>query len=280
MLDTLEMTSTAIPTVVRVEKIRKETYDTVTLVLKGSQSGEFKFTPGQFNMVYTFGIGEIPVSISGDASDSKNLVHTIRAVGGVTTALLKMKKSEVLGIRGPFGKGWPIDQAKGRDLLIVAGGIGLAPIRPVIYEALARRKKFGRIIVLYGTRTPEDILFRKEVEKWRGRLDMEVLVTVDRSTGAWKGHVGVVTTLLKRVSINPENTVAMICGPEIMMRYSVQELMEIGMNPKNVFLSMERNMQCGFGLCGHCQWGPFFVCKDGPVFCYEDIQSWLTRREL
>lgn len=109
---------------------------------------------------------------------------------------------------------------------------------------------------------------------------MEVLVTVDRSTGAWKGHVGVVTTLLKRVSINPENTVAMICGPEIMMRYSVQELMEIGMNPKNVFLSMERNMQCGFGLCGHCQWGPFFVCKDGPVFCYEDIQSWLTRREL
>jgi NAD(P)H-flavin reductase len=264
----------------RIEKVRRELSDTFTMEMVPVEKGEFRFRPGQFNMLYVFGVGEIPISISGDPGDHKVLVHTTRAVGTVSAALDAMKAGEVVGVRGPYGSAWPVDQGYGHDLVFVAGGVGLAPLRPAIYQAMAERKRFGRVMVLYGARTPDDILFRKEVEKWRGRFDMEVLVTVDRATGGWAGNVGVVTTLIGKGGFDPLHTTAFVCGPEVMMRYSAQALEKKGVDKAAIWLSMERNMKCGCGLCGHCQWGPDFVCKDGPVFRYDRIADRLLVREL
>jgi NAD(P)H-flavin reductase len=164
--------------------------------------------------------------------------------------------------------------------VIVAGGIGLAPLRPAIYEILRHRRQFGKVALLYGARTPDEILFRREIERWRSRLDLEVMVTVDRAAGGWLGSVGVVTTLIPRISFALEDTVAFICGPEIMMRFSARDLIDRGIPPAQVHVSMERNMKCGVGLCGHCQWGADFVCKDGPVYTYAEAETRLAIREV
>lgn len=259
----------------------RETADTFTLELE-PQVGEpeFHFAPGQFNMLYLFGVGETAISISGDPTRPSSLVHTIRAVGTVTKKIAQLKKGDVLGVRGPFGVPWPLGMAEGNDVVLVAGGIGLAPLKPVLYQLLADRGKYGRILLLYGTRNPADILFRRELEKWRARFDMEVDVTVDSAKDDWRGSVGVVTTLIERAPLDPFNTIAMICGPEIMMRYAIRELLKRGIDEQTIYLSMERNMKCAIGFCGRCQYGPAFICKDGPVFRWDAIRGLFGKREL
>ena len=265
----------------RITKVSQETDDTFTLELvRADGTDGFFFRAGQFNMIYAFGAGEIPISISGDPAATGHLVHTTRAVGTVTKVMRRLKKGGVLGVRGPYGTPWPMEYAEGADLVIVAGGIGLAPLRPALYHVLGRREKFGKVVLLYGTRTPEDILFRNELERWRARFDLDVFVTVDRALRPWRGNVGVVTTLIPKAPFDPHSTVAMICGPEVMMRYTALELTKRGVPENDIFVSMERNMKCGIGLCGHCQFGPTFVCKDGPVFSYSRIKSLIPKWEI
>jgi NAD(P)H-flavin reductase len=265
----------------RVQRVRRETYDTFTLELKPANGADgFSFAAGQFNMLYLFGVGEVPISISGDPTKPQTLVHTVRSVGAVTQALRSLKPGNVLGVRGPFGSHWPVEEAAGSDVVIVAGGIGLAPLRPVIYYLLSNRDKYGRIALVYGARTLQDLLYKPELEKWRGQFDVEVEVTVDAAAVSYRGNVGVVTTLIPRVQFDPLQTVAMVCGPEVMMRFTLRELEARDVRPESIFMSMERNMKCAIGSCGHCQFGPNFVCKDGPVFRYDQIEAFFAKREI
>jgi NAD(P)H-flavin reductase len=261
-----------------IERMRKDTHDTFTMYL--APPAEFSFAPGQFNMLYVFGVGEVPISISSDPAEKLVIQHTTRAVGTVTSALRKLKKGDTVGIRGPFGSPWPMAEAVGKDCLIVAGGIGLAPLRPVIYSILAERQKYRRVAVVYGTRTRDDILYARELEHWRGKFDLDIQLTIDRGGPDWRGNVGVVTTLISRASFDPANTVAMVCGPEVMMRFTLLELQRRGIPFERVYISMERNMKCAIGFCGHCQYGSTFVCKDGPVFRFDRIQAIFGRPEI
>jgi len=270
-----------LPQLYRVQRVRREIADTFTLELESEEGVEFPpFASGQFNMLYVFGVGEIPISISGDPAKRRPLVHTTRAVGTVSKAMRELKPEDVIGVRGPFGSHWPIERAKGRDVVIVAGGIGLAPLRSAMYQVISEREKYRKVVLLYGARTPEDILYRREVEHWRAHFDLEVYVTVDNATGKWHGSVGVVTRLIPRAPFDPLNTVAMVCGPEVMMRFTAAELEKRGVAAENMYVSMERNMKCAIGLCGHCQYLPHFVCKDGPVFQYSQVQELLTKWEV
>ncbi len=264
-----------------LRRISAETKDTFTIELESEDGrGGFSFSPGQFNMLYFFGVGEVPISISGDPGKPRRLVHTIRAVGSVTRAFQKLKRGGTVGVRGPYGTHWPIEEAAGNDVVIVAGGIGLAPLRPALYSLLANRDRYGKVILLYGARSPEELLYEREVTQWRGRFDMQVEVTVDIGTRGWRGHVGVVTTLIPKSSLDPDNTTVMICGPEVMMRFTLMELRKRGVPPENLFISMERNMKCAVGFCGHCQLGPTFICKDGPVFPFLKMQPFFGKREI
>jgi NAD(P)H-flavin reductase len=264
----------------RVQSVERETHDTFTLEVVGEAEPLPRFLPGQFSMLYAFAVGELPISISSDPEEPRRLSYTVRAVGKATEWLVSRERDDSLGVRGPFGAGWPLEKARGRDLLVVAGGIGLAPLRPVIYQVLRHRADFGRLILLYGARSPKDLLFRKQLSRW-GRLPgVQVLTTVDYGGLNWKGNVGVVTTLLRRARIEPERTVAMVCGPEIMMRFVATELDGRGVRHEDIYLSMERNMKCGIGHCGHCQYGPVFICKDGPVFPYSWLSEWINRHEI
>jgi NAD(P)H-flavin reductase len=265
----------------RIQRIRRETSDTFTMELEPvSGDAAFSFAAGQFNMLYMFGVGEVPISISGDPTRGKGLVHTIRAVGTITKMMCTLKRHEVLGVRGPFGSQWPLQEARGLDVVMIAGGLGLAPLRPAIYQVLAHRKQYGRVALLYGARTPADLLYRRELERWGARADIDVRVTVDRGDDAWHGNVGVVPRLISAATFDPRNTVALVCGPEIMMHFTLLELQKRGLTPEQVFLSLERNMKCALGFCGHCQLVPFFECKDGPVFRYDKIQPWFGKREV
>jgi len=264
-----------------IKRVIKDTHDTFTLELAAKKPSARKtFLPGQFNMLYVYGVGEVPISISGSPGDLDMLVHTTRAVGTVTKAMRKLKVGDAIGVRGPYGTSWPVDRVKGFDVVIVAGGIGLAPLRPVIYYLLDNRDKFGKIVLLYGTRTPDDILYKNELKKWRGRFDIETHITVDRAVGAWQGNVGVVTTLIGKAPFDPMNAIAMVCGPEIMMRFTALALQKRGVSDDRIYVSMERNMKCGIGLCGHCQMGSEFVCKDGPVYNYDYIKNIFLKREI
>jgi NAD(P)H-flavin reductase len=266
---------------VRVKRVHKETYDTFTFELYPANGIDgFTFAPGQFNMLYVPGVGEVPISISGDPGKPQTLVHTVRSVGTVTEKMCARGPGALLGVRGPFGTSWPVEEAVGSDVVIVCGGIGLAPLRPALYYVMANREKYGRVVLLYGARTPEDLLYKTELPKWRGHFDLQVEVTVDNATGAWRGHVGVVTTLIPPARFDPESAVAMVCGPEVMMRFTLVELERRGVPAENTYVSMERNMKCGLGFCGHCQFGPTFICKDGPVFRYDQIQPFFAKREV
>jgi len=270
-----------LPRICRVRRIQRETPDTFTLELEPADSGpEPGFLPGQFNMLYAFGVGEIPISISGDPRRPRPLVHTVRAVGQVSAAICGLTRGDYLGVRGPFGSNWPVVEAEGSDVVLVAGGIGLAPLRPALYQVLAHRELYGRVVLLYGARTPREMLYRRELERWRGRFDLEVEATVDTAGADWHGEVGVVTELIPRAAFDPEQVKAMICGPEVMMQFTVRALKKLGVSYDDVYISMERNMKCAVGLCGHCQWGPKFVCKDGPVFRYAEIERLMEIREL
>ena len=269
------------PDLYRINRVRKEVRDVVTLEMSPANgSGPPPFAPGQFNMLYAFGIGEVPISISSDPAKPERLEHTVRAVGAVTKALCRLRHGDVLGVRGPFGTCWPVDQAMGKDVLLIGGGLGLVPLRPVLYALLARREAYGNIALLYGTRAPEDLLYVREFRQWEQRCDLQAEVAVSAASSDWKGHVGVVTKFISRLRFDPAYTLAMICGPEVMMQLTARELIRRDVKPENLFLSMERNMKCGIGLCGHCQLGPFFICKDGPVFSFDRIQDWLGKREV
>ena len=265
----------------RVVRTQPETHDAFTLTLAPVEPGApFTFEAGQFNMLFAPGVGEAAISMSGCSDTVDEVAHTIRAAGRVTKTLRSLKRGEVIGLRGPFGKPWPASQAEGHDVLLVAGGIGLAPLRPALCHMLQHRERFGRVNLLFGARSPQDILFAKEIETWRGRFDVNVEVTVDRAGADWHGRVGVVTTLVPRAQFDPANTVAFVCGPEIMMHFTQRELDRHGVSDEHIWVSMERNMKCGVGFCGHCQFGPLFVCKDGPVFRYDRVASLLGVREV
>ena len=282
------MTAPAAPTLdamtprpFRVVSSVEQTADTVSLdLVAATGDGAFEFRPGQFTMMYVQGVGEVPISISGDPSRPRLLNHTVRRVGAVTNAICALGPEDQIGVRGPYGRGWPTTESSGKDVLIVAGGIGLAPLRPAVFDVLTNREDYGSVSLLYGTRTPQDILFSDDLHTWRSRFDMGAEVTVDRATGTWRGDVGLVTTLLPRVAFDPSNTAAFVCGPDVMMRVVARELVEEGVDPSQVFLSLERNMKCAVGFCGHCQFGPDFLCKDGPVMSYEAIRARMGVREI
>jgi NAD(P)H-flavin reductase len=270
-----------LPTPYRIRRRRRETADTWTLELEPAAGGEaFHFAPGQFTMAYAFGAGEVPISISGDPSRPDRLVHTIRVAGATTQAICSLKRGGVLGIRGPYGTAWPLADAEGGDMLVAAGGIGLAPLRGALYELLARRDAYRRVVLLYGGRSPMELLYRTELERWRKQAELDVLVTVDKADEGWRGPVGVVTTLLERADFDPASTTALVCGPEVMMRFTAAGLVGAGVPAAQIHLSMERNMKCALGHCGRCQFGPVFVCGDGPVFSYAAIESLLAVPEL
>ena len=275
-----EVADPMVPVPYRVIERRQENADTVTLALASAGAdATIRFVPGQFSMLYVFGLGEVPISVSGDPSRVDRVVHTTRAVGAVSKAICRMKPGDMVGYRGPFGSPWPMEQAAGRDLLIVAGGIGLAPLRPAIYEALRTPERFGKISILIGARSPGDLLFTDEYDRWRA-LGANVLVTVDVAGEQWTGDVGVVTQLVPSIDFRAHRAIAMVCGPEVMMRFSTHALRDAGMIDSDIFLTMERNMKCAIGLCGHCQYGSDFVCADGPVFSLSRISNRLFIPEI
>lgn len=260
--------------------VSRDTHDTVTIELQSVDGHGLAFASGQFTMLLAFGVGEVPVSVSGDPARPDRLVHTIRDVGGVTQTLCAAKPGDVIGVRGPYGVGWEVLDGVGGDLVIVAGGIGLAPLRPAVLEVLAAREQFGRVSVLYGARTPDDVLYADELREWAADADVDVAVTVDRARASWGGQVGLVTELIPRASFDPARTLALVCGPEVMLRFVAASLTAQGVPRARVRLSLERNMRCGVGLCGHCQLREYLICVDGPVFGLDAVQHLLAVREL
>ncbi len=271
------------PCFYRVASRREDTDDTVTVELTEPDGPVPAFAPGQFAMLTALGVGEVPISVSGlgdgGGGRARLLQHTLRAVGAVTRALCAVQPGGVIGVRGPFGTGWDVPSAAGRDLVIVAGGIGLAPLRPVVLTALADRSRYGRIVLLVGARTPGDLLYGGELDRWR-RAGVEVAVTVDQADSGWSGEVGLVTALIKPAGLAPGNSVAFICGPDIMMRVTADALAALGIPAGRIRVSLERNMRCGAAWCGHCQLGPLLVCRDGPVVGYDRAAALMRVREL
>lgn len=262
-----------------VEKIREaDDIDTYRLQFVDEQvRRSYRFSAGQFNMVYLFGVGEVAISIVSDPDEPDSLDHTIRAVGRVTRAIAGLKIGDVLGIRGPFGQGWPLADIRGKDIVVVTGGLGCAPVVGAIEYIFRRRSEFGAVRILHGVKTPHDLLYRERFETWRQHSDTEVYLTSDRADKSWHYHVGVVTELFHEVRIDPARTAVLMCGPEIMMRLGAPILIDRGIPATSIYVSLERHMECGIGLCGHCQMGPYFLCKDGPVMRYDRVEPWLGR---
>jgi len=276
------VTGPALPHPYRVASRRVDTADTVTVELIPQAAPLPAFAPGQFAMLTAFGIGEVPISLSGlpDPCDGPaRLTHTLRAVGAVTRALHAAAPGTVIGVRGPFGTSWDVPSAAGHDVVIVAGGIGLAPVRPVLQAVLAERSRYGEIVLLVGARTPADLLYPDELRRWTAG-GVQVGVTVDQPADGWTGHVGVVPALIPAARFDPARSVAFVCGPEVMMRFTARALLDRGVPADRLRVSLERNMRCGLGWCGHCQLGPLLLCRDGPVVDYAHAEPLMTVREL
>ncbi len=269
-----------LPRPFEVRARRPELADCVTLDMAALDGKPLGFAPGQFTMLYAHGVGEIAISISGNPADADTLVQTIRAVGAVSGALSELSEGQRRGVRGPLGKAWPVERALGKHLMIVAGGLGLAPTRPIIYWALANRERLKSLEIVYGTRSPDQMLYPQQLLGWSTTPGVRVGVTVDRAGDDWTGRVGVVTDLVPSLLRDPGATVAMVCGPEIMMRFAAQALAATGVPQDDIYLSLERNMKCGIGWCGHCQLGPHLICRDGPVFPYQAVRDLMTVWEL
>lgn len=269
-----------------IQRVVPETPDSSTFwsTWRDGDGENYAFEAGQFNMLYLFGIGEIPISISSDPAHPQRLGHTIRFVGRVTNAFRNLEPGDEMGVRGPFGTAWPLHEAEGGDLLVVAGGLGVCPVRPAIESAMRHRDRYRRLILLVGAREPSLLPYQEELDWWLGTMEslgVELHLTVDEAPDpGWLHGVGVVTTLFPKAKIEPARTTAFVCGPEIMMRFSGKGLLEMGVPVDHVFVSMERNMQCAVKLCGHCQFGPHFVCTDGPVFRYDRVAELMEVREL
>ncbi|MGB9699458.1 MAG: FAD/NAD(P)-binding protein [Thermodesulfobacteriota bacterium] len=256
--------------IIRTEQLTKMEKLFEIRLLHGQDLGH---QPGQFVEVSLLGIGEAPISISSSPTKKGSFELAVRAVGNVTNALHKLAKGALIGIRGPFGKGFPVEEMKGKDLLFVAGGIGLVPLRSLINYVLDKRSDFGRVLILFGAKTPAEQLFLDELALWRTRADLEYWETVDRADGKWKGNVGVITTLFPKININPEKTIAVIVGPPVMYRFAILEAQVKGIPDEQIIVSLERRMKCGVGKCGHCQINHLYVCQDGPVFKYAQIKD-------
>jgi NAD(P)H-flavin reductase len=267
-----------VPQAFRVASRRQETADTFTLAFTPVETPGVTIGPGQFVMVYVFGVGEVPISVSGIDPEG-GMTLTVRAVGAVSRAICASAPGSVLGLRGPCGNQWPIAQAAGCDVVIVAGGIGLAPLRPVVRHALAERERYGAVSVLYGARTPAELLYLEETERWRHER-ADVAVTVDAADQSWRGQIGVVPKLVAAASFNAETAHAFVCGPEVMMHFTAEALLARGIAAERIHISMERHMDCGIGLCGHCQLGPTLICRDGAVYTQAQIAPWMAVREL
>jgi len=258
-----------------VEKIKTQTHDTKTFTIRPANGEKFDFKPGQFNMVSLLGYGEAPISISSSPYNRETFDHTIRFVGSLTHTIENYQDGSIVGIRGPFGNAWPTEEAKGKNVLFVAGGIGLAPLRPFIMQMFHDRDSYKKIQILYGARGTGEMLFTDEFEEWKKHPGTELHLTVDKLEEGekWDHNVGVVTVLYEVAKLDPANTIAVICGPEIMMRFACRGLLKKGFYAPQIYLSMERRMKCGVGKCGHCQLGSKFVCKDGPVFRYDEARE-------
>ena len=263
-----------LPTMARLQKVEQLTAIEKLFTVELPDAASLGNEPGQFVEVSLFGIGEAPISISSSPSRSNgNFELCVRRVGDVTNAMHQMEPGGLLGIRGPFGNPFPVADMKGKDVLFAAGGLGLAPLRSLINEVLDQRGQFGRVIILYGTKHPSEILFQDELAEWAGREDVEFHMTVDRGDDDWTGNVGVITTLFPKITVNPRATVAAICGPPIMYRFVLMELLGKGIPETQIYLSLERRMKCGVGKCGHCQINGLYCCQDGPVFRYADVKG-------
>ena len=256
---------------------RQETADTFTIDL--APPGGFTFLPGEFTMLYVYGVGEVPISISGDPAHPEVLTHTIRAAGKVTEALQRMRPGDTVGVRGPYGTGWPMEAAKGKDVILVGGGIGLAPLRPALSHIINNRIDYGLVSMAIGFRSPHEMLFVEEIREWRQHFDLDIELTVDVADETWRGSVGVVTRLIPMLEAN-EDAIAMVCGPGIMMTFTARALRDRDFHPDNIYVSLERNMKCGVGMCGHCQYGPLFVCTDGPVKQFSEVERLFGIREV
>ena len=262
-----------------IEEIQSEAYgiSTFTLVFTDpAQASAYRFQAGQFNMIYLPGFGEVAISISSNPATPKLVGHTIRYAGSVTRALGRLKVGDMVGVRGPYGSAWPIEKARGKGLVIVAGGIGLAPLRPALFSILRHREDYGRVVLLCGARAPADLLFTDEFARWQAG-GVEVHTTVDLADENWRGQVGVVPALFYRIRVDPKQTLVMTCGPEIMMRFVIYEALARRIPKESIFLSMERNMKCAVGFCGHCQFGPTFICKEGPVLNFAAIEPFFGK---
>ena len=260
------------PAIMAIRDIIQETSDVKSFILS-LNGNKWQHKPGQFVEISCLGTGEVPIGIASSPIQKGFIRITVRAVGSVTKALHEKNKGDTVGIRGPFGNGFPYEEIKSKDILVIGGGIGLPPLRSLIDNILDEREKFKRIIILYGARTPQDMVYKDELEKWRHRKDMEYLDTVDVGDSTWKGNVGVVTILLPKVKIDSKATIAFTCGPPIMIKFVIQELLKMGFDEENIISTLERYMKCGVGKCGHCAIGHKYVCIDGPVFNYKQIKN-------
>lgn len=268
-----------LPWEVEVVERLEETPDIFTLRLRFTDPAvhaNYRFEPGQFNMLYMHGVGEVPISIVSDPEDEHLLDHTIRAVGRVTRGLEKLQAGNRLGLRGPFGRGWPLVEAEGGDVLLVTGGLGCAPVVSVINYIMRRRTRYGHLTIIQGVKHAADLIWREQYQRWASQPDTQVLLAADVGAAVWPWHVGPVTTLFDEAHIRAESCTVLMCGPEGMMKAVVKILLERGLPEQALWLSMERNMQCGVGHCGHCQIGGKFACKDGPVFNYPEIKALLA----
>ena len=266
----------------RIVRVDEEIADVSTFHLKFEDpriQKAYKFKPGQFNMIYIPGIGEAAISISSDPADHAATAHTVRFVGNVTKALKRLHPGDLLSVRGPFGSAWPLPDLKGKDLFIACGGIGLPPLRPALYEIVKHRERYGKVTLLYGARTPAELMYTREYDLWR-ESNIEVEITVDRADSSWTGRVGVVPMWFYHFRLDPRRTAVLTCGPEVMIRFVIYEALARRVPPESIFVSLERNMKCGQGACGHCQIGPYFVCKDGPVFGFDALQSFFNVEEF
>ncbi len=254
-----------------IKDVIEETPAIKTFVLKTEPA--FRFAAGQFIELTVPGAGEAPFTPSSDPACSGELEITIMKAGKITSIIHSMKPGDELGLRGPYGKGYPLDKFDGKDILIVGGGVGLAPLRSLLFAFFGESGRFPSIVLRYGARTPQDIIYKRLVGGWGDKQGVDFKITVDKADRDWKGNVGVVTTILDSLPVKIENAACVICGPPIMMKFAAAKILEIGFRHEDIYLSMEKNMSCGLGKCGHCRLGPYYVCKDGPVFTYQQIKD-------
>jgi len=271
-----------LPQTATIKRIQQETLDTATYSLAFTDPAvaeRYRFLPGQFNMLYLPGIGEVAISISSDPGQPESLLHTVREAGNVTGAMARLKKGDLIGVRGPYGSAWPVEMAENHDLILVSGGIGLAPLRSAIYHVIRHRDRYKQVTILVGARSPADLLYQEEYETWR-EFNIEVVITVDRADESWRGHVGVVPMMFYKLRPDPRRTIVLSCGPEIMMRFVIYEALARRIPKDKIYLSLERNMKCAVGFCGHCQYGPFFLCKEGPVLSFDRVEPFFGVEEF